>query len=67
VNQDWCAPLLSALRARRITGLTLYPGNAHAYRASPATLWQVWKRPAPLSSLKDEDRKGSLGMPVSRE
>lgn len=58
LNRDWCAPLLSALRARRLASLTLYPGNAHAYRASPTTLWQVWKRPALLSILMDEDRQG---------
>jgi hypothetical protein len=67
VNREWCAPLLSALRARRLAGLTLYPGNARAYRVSSATLWKVWKRPAPLSALRDEHRQASPGMPVSPE
>jgi hypothetical protein len=50
-RRDWFAPLLAALKERRIAGLTLYPGTGASFHIRPAALWRWWRRSRPLSAF----------------
>ncbi len=53
LERDWFAPLLAALRARRLSGLALVTlGNdeCRRYDVARADLWRFWRAPRPFGS-----------------
>ena len=53
LDQQWLRPLLDALRAKRIGGLTLAACNHESLLEStvaPADLWRFWRRARPLAA-----------------
>lgn len=44
LEQDWFAPLLTALQRGQLGTLELLPGDGYAYRLSPWRAWQFWRR-----------------------
>ena len=52
-ERDWMTPLLPALRAGKISALTLaatHSGNLLEATLTPAQLWRLWRRARPLAS-----------------
>jgi hypothetical protein len=52
LDSEWLAPLLDALRHRRLSELVLWlPGIAFSYSCTitPADLWKIWRRARPLT------------------
>ncbi|MFQ5643910.1 MAG: hypothetical protein ACE5FQ_09440, partial [Thiogranum sp.] len=43
-ERDWFAPLLSALAARRLTRLDVFPVNGQCFSITPADLLKFWRR-----------------------
>ncbi len=53
LERDWMAPLVSALRARKISAITLAAtnsGNLLEATVTPTLLWRLWRRTRPLPS-----------------
>jgi hypothetical protein len=53
LERDWMAPLLAALRSRKLSGVTLVASNsANLLEATltPSQLWRLWRRAQPLAS-----------------
>jgi hypothetical protein len=53
LERDWAAPLLSALRAGKISAITLVAGNSAnllEVTLTPSQLWRLWRRAQPLAS-----------------
>jgi hypothetical protein len=53
LERDWMAPLLPALRARKISAITLATANSDnllEVTLTPAQLWRLWRRARPLAS-----------------
>jgi hypothetical protein len=53
LERDWMAPLASALRAKRISAITLVATNSDDLleaTLTPALLWRLWRRARPLAS-----------------
>ena len=51
LEQDWCGPLLAALRRGELASLSIYPGNGRRYTTSRALLRQFWKRDRPFEAV----------------
>ncbi|OHX10897.1 hypothetical protein [Chromobacterium sphagni] len=53
LERDWFAPLLRAVRQRRITELNLIATGPAGFelQVKPADLWKFWKRALPLAAL----------------
>mgnify|MGYP007030620980 CR=1 FL=1 len=54
LERDWFAPLLAALKAKRIRRLLISaPGDKHSLEieVEAAGLWKFWRKPRPLAEL----------------
>ena len=54
LETDWFAPLLKALKAKKITALRISaPGDKHHLQLDVAasSLWKFWRKPRPLAAL----------------
>ena len=59
LERDWMAPLASALRARKISAITLVAANSDNLleaTLTPALLWRLWRRAHPLTCYADRTK-----------
>lgn len=52
LNQDWFAPLLTALKKRELASLHLYTGSGAVFHATPGTVARWWKRPRSFAAYQ---------------
>jgi hypothetical protein len=51
LNESWAPALISALRERALTQLTIHDGNGRCFSLTPALMGRWWKRKRPLNQI----------------